>query len=108
VVAASAATVEVAVAEKEEDETGLQERERESRWLLGGRAGFLWWSWCSWWYIVWVYWYSRRRRQLWQRWKELQKADGESRKMETGGRLVFCDFWTRFYPLSGHTIHLYL
>jgi len=40
VVSASAATVEVAVAE--EDETGLQERERESRWLLGDRAGFLW------------------------------------------------------------------
>ena len=40
-VAASVSTVEVAVVEKKEDETGLQERERESRWLLGGYAGFL-------------------------------------------------------------------
>jgi hypothetical protein len=43
-----------------------------------------------------------------ERWRELQKADGERRKMETGGRLVFYDFWTRFYPPSGHQIHLYL
>jgi hypothetical protein len=41
VVAAFSATVEVEVAEKKEDETGLQERERESRWLLGGCASFL-------------------------------------------------------------------
>ena len=38
VVAASAATVEVAVAEKKEDETGLQDRERERR----SRGGCLW------------------------------------------------------------------
>jgi hypothetical protein len=44
VVAAFTATVEVAAAEKKEDETGLQERERGSRWLLGGCAVFLWWS----------------------------------------------------------------
>jgi len=42
VVAAFAATVEVTVAEKE-DETGLQEREGVVV-AVGGCAGFLWWS----------------------------------------------------------------
>jgi hypothetical protein len=29
-------------------------RERESRWLLGGCVGFLWWSW--WWRSLWWLW----------------------------------------------------
>ena len=75
------------------------EREREGVAVAAcGCASFLWWSWYLWWCIVWVCWYSRRRRQLWKRWREPQKADGERRKMETGERLVFCDFWTRFSP----------
>jgi hypothetical protein len=42
----------VATAQEEEvcrgERKAGRRRERESRWLLGGCAGFLWWSWCSW------------------------------------------------------------
>jgi hypothetical protein len=87
VVAASSATVEVEVAEKKEDETGLQERERESRWLLGGCAGFLWWSWDLWWCLGRVCWYSRQRRQLWKRWREKERKT--EKVAETGKKLIF-------------------
>jgi hypothetical protein len=87
VFAASAATVEVAVAEKKEDETGLQERERESRWLLGGCAGFLWWIWYLWWCVGRVCWYYRRRRQLWKRWREKERKT--EKVAETGKKLIF-------------------
>jgi hypothetical protein len=107
VVAASAATVEVAVAEKKEDETGLQERE--------GVAVAAWWL-CRLPMVELVFVAVYRlgllvfssEKAVVERWRELQKADGERRKMKTGGRLVFCDFWTRISPPSGHEIHLYL
>jgi len=37
-----------------------------------------------------------------ERWRELQKENGNT------GEAVFCDFWTRCSPPSGHEIHLYL
>ncbi|KAJ7010083.1 hypothetical protein NC653_000727 [Populus alba x Populus x berolinensis] len=60
-------------------------RERESRWLLGGCAGFLWWSLYFWWYVGRVCWYSRRRRQLWKRRRDRKK----NKCAETGRKTGF-------------------
>ena len=38
--------------------------------------------------------------------RECRERDLLQKKL--GRRLVFSDFWTRFSPLSGHQIHLYL
>jgi hypothetical protein len=71
VVAASAATVEVAIAEKKEDEIGLQEREG---------VAVAAWSWYLWRCIGWVCWYSHWRRQLWRGGESCKRLTGKEGK----------------------------
>ena len=64
----------------------------DSRWSIGGCAGFLWWSW--WWLLL----VTRTTR-----------GERERKKLKKWG--IEANFWLTLDPISpnsGHEIHLYL